>query len=139
MNLYKEVEVPADMDHLDDVMGIIQEIMSNVEVDEAERMKVELAVEEMYTNIASYAYSEGNGSASAKCKLTDHPGEIIICFTDTGKPYNPLDKPDPDINAGVEERGIGGLGIYMTKKMMDNVSYEYVDNRNVLTIRKNFD
>lgn len=139
MQVFKEIEVPADMEHLDDIMGVIRELLDKVSVSESERMKVEVCVEEMYTNIASYAYENEDGKAAVTCKLTDNPKEIVVCFSDTGKAYNPLLKADPDINASVEDRPIGGLGIYMTKKMMDNVSYEYIDNKNVLTISKNFD
>lgn len=139
MIVLKELEVPADMSHLDEVMGLINELLDKVSISDSDKMKVELAVEEMFTNIASYAYEDDNGYASVTCKLTDHPGEIVICFSDTGKPYNPLLKPDPDVEASADERPIGGLGIFMTKKIMDNITYEYKDNKNVLTISKNFD
>ena len=138
MDLKKGITVPADMEHLEDVMGLVQEIMYKAGVDEKQRLKIEICVEEMYTNIASYAYENNEGKAEIKCHATDNPNEIVIEFSDSGKPYNPLEKDDPDINAPIEERPIGGLGIYMTKKMMDSVSYEYKDGKNVLLISKTF-
>ena len=138
MEYKKGIEVPADMEHLDEVLDLVRNMMQDANVDETEGMKVEVCVEEMYTNIANYAYGEATGGAEVTCHVSDNPNELLIEFTDSGVPYNPLAKEDPNINAALEDRPIGGLGIYMTKKMMDNVSYEYRDGKNILTIKKKF-
>lgn len=131
-----KIVVPADMDHLDDVMDSLHGILEGGCVDENLQMKVELAVEEMYTNIASYAYKGGKGDAEVDCILSDDPREVTIVFTDGGLPYNPLEKDDPDVTLKAEDRQIGGLGIFLTKKFMDDIAYEYKDGKNILTIKK---
>lgn len=132
----KKIEVPADMEHLDDVMDALHGILSDEHVDEELVMKMELAVEEMYTNIANYAYKDGKGNAEVNCVLSDDPREATIVFSDCGVPYNPLERKDPDVTLSAEERPIGGLGVFLTKKLMDSVSYEYKDGKNILTIKK---
>ena len=95
---------------------------------------IDLAVEEIFVNIAHYAYSGRGGEAEVSCILSD--GVITISFTDKGKPFNPLEKEDPDITLSAEERKIGGLGIFLTKKFMDKVWYVYEDGRNKLSFSK---
>lgn len=99
------------------------------------QMQLDVAVEELFVNIASYAYGEKTGTAEIAMDLL--PGQIIeITFRDSGIPYNPLEKPDPDVTKPAEEREIGGLGIYIVKKSMDEVLYRHEDGQNILTIRK---
>ena len=103
--------------------------------------KLDLAVEEIYINIAHYAYTPGKGTVEIRC-LLERPGQdgaaprLTLTFRDRGKPYNPLAREDPDITLSAEERGIGGLGVYLTKKFMDGMSYAYEDGQNVLTMSK---
>ena len=100
-------------------------------------MQLDVAVEELFVNIASYAYVDKIGIADITIELL--PGQVVqITFRDSGIPYNPLEKPDPDITKPAEEREIGGLGIYIVKKSMDEVLYRYEDGQNILTIRKAF-
>lgn len=101
--------------------------------------QIDLAVEEIYVNIAHYAYSPDKGTVQIDCsveKTSDAPAKLTVSFTDRGKAFNPLAKPDPDITLSVEEREIGGLGIFLTKKYMDSVLYERKDNQNILTFTK---
>lgn len=101
--------------------------------------QIDLAVEEIYVNIAHYAYSPDKGTVQIDCsveKTADAPAKLTVSFTDSGKAFNPLAKPDPDITLSVEEREIGGLGIFLTKKYMDSVLYERKDNQNILTFTK---
>ena len=97
--------------------------------------KIDLAVEEIYINIAHYAYAPGTGQVQISCGVDNNV--LTVIFRDSGKPFDPLAKKDPDITMSAEERDIGGLGIFLTKKFMDSVTYEYTDGRNVLTISKN--
>ena len=101
--------------------------------------QIDLAVEEIFVNISHYAYSPDKGTVQIDCsveKTADAPAKLTVSFTDRGKSFNPLAKPDPDITLSVEEREIGGLGIFLTKKYMDSVLYEHKDNQNILTFTK---
>ena len=88
-------------------------------------------------NIANYAYAPETGTATVRLELSGEPQTVAVTFIDSGIPFDPLKKADPDVSLPAEERDIGGLGIYMTKKVMDSVKYEYRDGKNVLTLRKN--
>ena len=101
--------------------------------------QIDLAVEEIFVNISHYAYSPDKGTVQIECsaeKTADAPAKVTVSFTDSGKAFNPLAIPDPDITLSVEEREIGGLGIFLTKKYMDSVLYERKDNQNILTFTK---
>ncbi|MBR4334872.1 MAG: ATP-binding protein [Clostridia bacterium] len=100
------------------------------------RMQIELAVEEIFVNIANYAYSPEIGRATVRVAVSDEPLTVTITFVDRGVPYDPLKKDDPDVTLSAADREIGGLGIFMTKKVMDDVSYEYKDGQNILTLKK---
>ena len=97
---------------------------------------IDIAVEELFVNIASYAYEQGEGVAVVQVTFAEDPLSVEITFIDNGKQYNPLAKADPNITLSVKERKRGGLGIFMVKNTMDNVSYKYKDGRNILTITK---
>jgi len=99
------------------------------------QMQIELAVDEIFTNICMYAYAPKTGNAVISVD-TDTPGIVTLKFSDTGIPYNPLEKEDPDTTLSASERKIGGLGIYLVKKSMDGMSYEYKDGHNILTLVK---
>ena len=98
--------------------------------------QIDLAVEEIYVNIAHYAYAPEKGDVQVDCTVTGTPPVMKISFTDRGKHFDPLAKEDPDITLSAEERGIGGLGIFLTKKFMDNVDYRWEDGQNILTFSK---
>ena len=101
--------------------------------------QIDLAVEEIFVNISHYAYSPDKGTVQIDCsveKTSDAPAKLTVSFTDSGKAFNPLAIPDPDITLSVEEREIGGLGIFLTKKYMDSVLYERRDKQNILTFTK---
>ena len=132
----KEIRVPADVLQMEAVNGFIASLLDDLECSPKSRMQIDLAVEEIFVNIASYAYAPGTGDAVVRCALFDEPAAVEIEFEDTGTPYNPLEKEDPDVTLSAEERSIGGLGVFLVKKLMDDVRYEYRDGANVLTVRK---
>ena len=99
-------------------------------------MQIDVAVEEIFVNISSYAYNPEIGPATIKIEIMEEPLSVIISFMDNGKQYDPLAKPDPDVKLPLKERKKGGLGIFMVKKTMDNVTYEYKEGQNILTITK---
>ena len=128
-----ELVVPARKERLPDVQafvaGRIEEHCSM-----KTQMQIDLAVEEIFVNIASYAYAPGEGTATIR---TEIDGDFaVITFIDRGVPYDPLAKEDPDVTAMAHERQIGGLGIFLTKQVMDEVRYERRDGQNILTMRK---
>lgn len=114
---------------------IIETVMSSPDVpqDEALRFRIRLSVEEIAENIVTYAYNNGNGFIEITTSLEN---EILtISFKDAGVPFNPLDKQDPDVTLGIDERPVGGLGIFICKKMMDSVSYAFEDGCNNFTMK----
>ena len=92
--------------------------------------------DEIFSNIAYYAYPQNQGDVNIKVAFDKDNHILIITFTDTGIAYNPLETPEPDITASVEDRKIGGLGIFMVKKLMDNIEYTRKNDCNVLTLKK---
>ena len=117
---------------------IIETVMSSPDVpqDETLRFKVRLSVEEIAENIVNYAYNNGNGFVEITTTL-DEAGVLTISFKDAGVPFNPLEKEDPDITLSLDERPVGGLGIFICKKMMDSVSYVFEDGCNNFTMKIN--
>ena len=130
----KELTTEASTDKLDEVLGFIDEILDEWDCPMKTQTQINIAVEEIFVNIAHYAYKAHNGQARITVTRKGYDAEIT--FTDSGTPYNPLEREDPDVTLSAEERQIGGLGIYIVKKSMDSVSYEHRDNNNVLTISK---
>lgn len=100
------------------------------------RMRIDVAVEEIFVNIAHYAYAPGRGPAVIRIETEGDPPEASVTFTDRGVPYNPLEQKEPDVTLAAEDREIGGLGIFMVRKSMDRVEYAYRDGKNILTLRK---
>ncbi len=104
--------------------------------DEALRFKLRLSIEEAVENVVCYAYEGGIGWLEVGTSL-DHDSLILtIELRDAGVPFNPLEAPDPDVSLPANERKVGGLGIFLCKKMMDSINYQYVDGNNVLTMTK---
>lgn len=131
-----ELTVSATLENLDPVTDFINEQLELKGCSMKLQTQVDLAVEEIYVNIAHYAYHPEDGVATIRCEVGGEPLQITIEFLDSGKPYNPLEKEDPDLTLDVEERDMGGLGIYMVKNLVDEISYEYRDGKNILTIQK---
>ena len=135
LELY-ELEIAADVDKLSKVTEFVDSILEKNGCPIKVQMKIDLALEELFVNIAHYAYPDGEGTA--KILAGANSEYVEITFIDSGVPYDPLAKPDPDVTLSIEERQIGGLGIFLSKKLMDDISYKYEDNKNILTVRKNF-
>ena len=132
----KEITVKAELDMLDEVIAFVEEQLEAADCPMKTQMQISVAVEELFVNIAHYAYPPKTGDATITMEIKGDPIYAEIIFEDTGVPYNPLEKPDPDITVSAEERPIGGLGIFMVKKSMDAMLYEYTDGKNIVTIRK---
>lgn len=117
---------------------IIEHIMSSGEMPEDEGLlfKIRLSVEEAVENVVRYAYEDGIGWLEAQTILDKDSLLLSIVLKDAGKPFNPLNKEDPDVNAPLEERNIGGLGIFLCKQLMDKIDYSYEGGCNILTMQK---
>ena len=134
----KELTIPATVESIEAVTDFVNEQLEAADCPMKALMKIDIAIDEIFSNIAYYAYNGEEGEATVRVEFTDEPQGVAITFIDKGVPYDPLAKDDPDMTLSIDDREIGGLGIYMVKKSMDEVSYEYKDGQNVLTIKKNF-
>lgn len=134
-NTCRELTLPAQTERLPEVLAFVEEQLEEAGCPMKAQMQISVATEEVYVNIASYAYAPGSGMATIRLELTQEPA-VVLTFIDSGIAFNPLEKEDPNVNLPAEERQIGGLGIFMTKKTMDEVRYERAEDRNVLTLIK---
>ena len=127
---------PAKVDALSDVLGFVDQTLEGYECPMKIQMAVCVAIEEVFVNVAHYAYGEGEGDMTLGIGFDEESRQITFRMTDKGTPFDPLQKPDPDITLSAEDREIGGLGIFITKKTMDTVTYAYEGGENVLTMVK---
>ena len=134
----KKMTVKAGLDNLNRVLACVDEELETAGCSMKTQMQVDIAVEEMFVNIANYAYAPGEGDADVcvETEETDGGKRIRITLADQGKPYDPLMQEAPDVSLPAEKRKIGGLGIFMARKNMDEMTYEYRDGRNILTMFK---
>ena len=130
----KKLVIDALTDNLPQVLSFVDAELETADCSMKLQMQIEIAVEEIFVNIAHYAYAPETGTAVVSIDISD--GSAVITFEDSGVPYDPLAKPDPDVSLAAEERSIGGLGIFMVKKSMDDVKYEYNNGKNILTLVK---
>ena len=132
----KTLTVPAKSENLDEILDFVNGELENAACSPEAQMQIELAIEEIFVNISSYAYSPGEGETEVRCAVLPDPPRAVIRFTDSGKPFNPLAAEE----AGTSEEELlereGGLGILLVKKIMDDVQYVYEDGKNSLTILK---
>lgn len=131
-----EIDVEAETSKLPEVLDFIEKHLEKIGCLPRDRVKIGIAAEEIFVNIAQYAYAPEKGRACVRIEVSDDPVEVTITFIDNGKPYDPLKNEDPDITLPASERPIGGLGVFMVKKTMDDVSYKYVNGRNILRLKK---
>ena len=134
----REMTIEASVSNLDDVLAFVDARLEEAGCGMKTQMQIDVAVEEIYVNISNYAYASGRGMATIAVDIDKDKKQIIIEFRDSGMEFDPLAKPDPDTTLSAQERQIGGLGIYMVKKSMDDVTYTRSDGQNILTLYKNF-
>ena len=135
---HDELKLDATLENLDEVLAFIDSRLEEAGCPPKVQMQIDIAVEELFVNIAHYAYTPNVGSAIVRITPNVEEKYVDITFIDEGMPYDPLAKADPDITLSADKRPIGGLGIYMVKKSMDNMLYKHEDGKNQLTIRKYF-
>ena len=126
----------ARKDTLPEVMAFTEECLERFDCPIKSSMAICVAVEEIFVNIASYAYGGGDGNASLSFGFDENERKMTLVITDNGVPFNPLERDEPDISLSATEREIGGLGIFITKKTMDTISYAYENGKNILTMTK---
>lgn len=127
---------PAKTEALSDVLGFVEQMLDSFECPIKIQVALCVAIEEVFVNVAHYAYGEGEGNMSLGIGFDEESRAITFRMTDKGIPFDPLKKPDPDISLSADEREIGGLGIFITKKTMDSLTYTYENNENNLTMIK---
>ena len=127
---------PAKVESLSDVLGFVDQMLDSFECPMKIQMAVCVAIEEVFVNVAHYAYGEGQGDMRLGIGFDEESRTVTFHMTDKGVPFDPLQKPDPDITLSAEDREVGGLGIFIAKKTMDSIRYAYENGENVLTMTK---
>ena len=133
----KELIIEATPENVDKAIEFVDEQLEEYGCSMKDQMAIDVAIDELFTNIANYAYSPETGYATVQVDVLKDPLSVEVTFIDNGKQYDPLAKEDPDTTLSIEDRPIGGMGILIVKKSMDAVNYEYKDGKNILTIKKN--
>ena len=132
----KNLTLPNDVQEVPQLAAFVDEVCEAASIDMATTMKMNLAIEEAVVNVMNYAYPPDT-KGEVRIEASVHEGYVEFVISDDGKPFNPTEVKDADTTLSVEERNIGGLGIFLVKHYMDKVKYKYVDGQNVLTLRKN--
>jgi sigma-B regulation protein RsbU (phosphoserine phosphatase) len=130
-----EITIDATLEDVETAIDFVARRADKLPFDAKEKNKIKIAMDEIISNVARYAYEDKEGRVTIKVDTND---SLKITVIDNGIPYNPLEKEDPDITLPAEDRGIGGYGIYLVKKIMDEIEYEYKDNQNILTMKKKY-
>ena len=132
----KELLIDATVENIETVTAFVNEQLEAFDCPMKSQTQIDIAIDELFGNIVHYAYNPEVVPVTVRVEVIDDLLTVIITFIDHGVPYDPLKKDDPNINLSAEERDIGGLGIYIVKKSMDDISYEYKDGQNILKIKK---
>ena len=132
----KTLTVKAKIYNLSRVLAFINKELNSAGCSKKSIFQIDVAVEELFVNIASYAYAPGSGDVTISISISEDPAVAEITFLDAGVPYDPVSKSDPDVTLDAEKRTIGGLGIFMVKQSMDELLYDRRDDLNITTIRK---
>lgn len=135
----KAIRTMALLENLDPVQEFVRKQLLEAACPEHVRIQIEMAVEEIYVNIVNYAYFPHTGMVEVGCFMEKKPFQAVIEFRDNGQPFNPLEHPQTELHLAAEEREIGGLGIFMTKTLMDEADYRYEQEMNILTLKKRLD
>ena len=132
----KEMNVTSSVEQIKPVTDFINAQLSELKCPEESRLQIDVAIDEIFGNIIHYAYKPDNGPVTIRFSVEDDPLAVNITFIDHGIPFNPLKEASPDLSLPLRNRSIGGLGLFVVQNTMDEVSYHYVNDQNILTIRK---
>ena len=133
----KELTIAATVKNIEAVTDFVNGQLEALDCPVKAQMQIGIAIDELFGNIAQYAYNPDVGEATVRVEVQQEPLSVVITFIDGGVPYDPLTVAEPDTTLPAEERPLGGLGIFMVRKTMDEITYRYEDGRNILSIRKN--
>ena len=131
-----EITVKATLEQMGDVMTFVDAALEEMGCSMRAQMQIDVAMDELFGNVARYAYAPGEGDVTVGFELDEATRTAQITLTDSGVPFNPLKAAEPDLTASAEDRPIGGLGIFLVRKTMDSLEYRYENGKNILTIRK---
>ena len=134
----EKLTIEATVENLPRVTEFIISSLEEMDCKPKILLQMELVIEELFVNVAHYAYRPDVGKCVVQKEIESSPRSITITFVDSGVPYNPLEHEDPDTSLGVEEREVGGLGIFLVKKNVDEISYNYKEGQNILRLKKFF-
>lgn len=134
-----KVTMKADIDNLDRALLFVDKLLDRIEVGKKQRIMILIAVEELFVNVAKYAYAPKVGDISLEGEVAENPRRFVLTLRDRGIPFNPLSRPDPDVTLRAKDHKVGGLGIFLVKKQVDEMKYRYENGQNILTIEKRFD
>ena len=132
----QELNLEASVANIPAVTDFVNAILEELDCPMKAQMQIDVAIDELFSNIAQYAYAPGTGPATVRIETEQDPPAVILTFIDQGMPFDPLAMEDPDITAPAEKRSIGGLGVFLVKKTMDDMRYERRDGQNILRIKK---
>lgn len=134
----EQLTIEATVENLQTVIDFVTERLEARDCPMKISMQMELVIEEIFVNVSSYAYAPASGDVTICLDFAENPSAVEMIFIDGGKPYNPLERDDPDTTLDIDERDIGGLGIFLVKKNVDEISYEYAEGKNILRMKKFF-
>ncbi len=134
----KELTLDAVVQNIEAVTDFVNAALEEWNCPMKAQMQIDMAIDELFGNIAQYAYAPGTGKATVRIEPLQEARGMRLTLIDSGKPYDPLSGGDPDTTLSAEERGIGGLGVFLVKKTMDDMRYAYENGQNVLTVEKRF-
>ena len=132
----KELTIAATVENIGAVTDFVDAQLEALDCPMKAQMQINIAIDELFGNIAHYAYNPDVGEATVRVEVEEKPLSVIITFIDGGVPYDPLQAAEPDTTLSAEERALGGLGIFMVRKSMDEITYRYENGLNILSIRK---
>ena len=133
----KELTLQATVENIETVIDFVNEQLEALDSPMKAQIQIDIAIDELFGNIAHYAYNPETGEATVRVEVVEEPLSVIITFIDKGVPYDLLSAADPDTKLSAEDRTAGGMGIFMVKKSMDEITYRYENGSNILSIRKN--
>ena len=133
----KEIHVDSSVENIPSVKKFVCSELERFGCADRFEMQMKMAVDELFANISFYAYDSNTGPVTVGMDFDDDTSSVILTFIDEGKPYNPLEAEEPDVELEAELRPIGGLGIFLVRNLMDDMSYEYKNGQNILTLTKN--
>lgn len=134
----KELTVDAKLESLSEIKSFVSAELEETGCPEGTRKQILIVVDEIFANITQYAYDGEEGTAVIRIEENSEPRAVVLTFLDGGIPFDPLTMKTPDTSLKAREREIGGLGIFMVRKLTDEISYEYADGKNILRIKKQF-